>query len=59
MWLLDRLWPARPATQTPPPASPADAAQRRPVFKRPLRVGRPRMAAPWQKVAPPPRRRSH
>jgi hypothetical protein len=59
MWLLYRLWPARPATQTSPPASAADAAQRRPVFKRPLRVGRPRMSAPWQKVAPLPRRRSH
>jgi len=58
MWLLDRLWPARPAREavTPPPLP--DAAQRRLLLKRPVRAGRTSMA-PWQKVAAPTRRRSH
>ncbi len=58
MWLLDRLWPPRPALhdETLPPA--ADTPSRRTPLKRPLRVGRASMA-PWQKITPPPRRSRH
>jgi len=58
MWLLDRLWPSSPAlpAATLPPA--ADLSARRTPLKRPLRVGRASMA-PWQKIAPPPRRSRH
>ncbi|CAH0204525.1 hypothetical protein SRABI102_02560 [Stenotrophomonas lactitubi] len=58
MWLLDRLSPPRPVlpVETPPPA--ADTPSRRTPLKRPLRVSRASMA-PWQKIAPPPRRSRH
>ena len=58
MWLLDRLWPPRPAlpVETLPPA--AGMPARRTPLKRPLRVGRASMA-PWQKIATPLRRSRH
>lgn len=60
MWLIDRLWPARSGTPMPPPLPlPApEALPRLAPLKRPLRVGRGRMA-PWQKVSVAPRRRGH
>lgn len=57
MWLLTRLWPARPPQPATPPAV-VEAPVRRVPLKRPVRVGRASMA-PWQKIAPPPRRSRH